>query len=273
MDQDEAKSNENHSSSSRDSNPCPICLGPFLQESYLDSCFHKFCYSCILNWTKVVAGKHSPAPSSVKCPLCKTENLSIIYGYDGSSFQRQYINDSFELSSFFSKAHKYRLKCYYTEPGILSNVVNILRYWKSRKYLQPNRWLQSWLRREIQALLQEEDVEIIVHHILGVVDSFLRRGDQSHQMRTPETKQVEFKNLVSDAARPFLAARTERFVNELELFLASGLNIEAYDEVYMQQLGWNTPRLTGEGADVEHSEHTPIVPYLYIFDDDSDETD
>ncbi|KAJ9131482.1 hypothetical protein P3X46_035138 [Hevea brasiliensis] len=181
---------------------------------------------CILNWTKVVAGKHSHAPSSVKCPLCKTENLSIIYGYDGSSFQRQYINDSFELSSFFSKAHKYRLKCYYTEP---------VRYLEQYK---------------IQALLQEEDVEIIVHHILGVVDSFLRRGDQSHQMRTPETKQGEFKNLVSDAARPFLAARTERF-----------------------QLGWNTPRLTGEGADVEHSEHTPIVPYLYIFDDDSGETD
>ncbi|XP_057998786.1 uncharacterized protein LOC131177693 [Hevea brasiliensis] len=119
----------------------------------------------------------------------------------------------------------------------------------------------------------EEDVEIIVHHILGVVDSFLRRGDQSHQMRTPETKQGEFKNLVSDAARPFLAARTEQFVNELELFLASGFNIEAYDEAYMQLLGWNTPRLTGEAADVEHSEHTPIVPYLYIFYDDSDETD
>ncbi|KAJ9131476.1 hypothetical protein P3X46_035132 [Hevea brasiliensis] len=254
MDQDEAKSKENHSYSSRDSNPCPICLGPFLQESYLDSYFR----ICILNWTKVVAGKHSHAPSSVKCPLCKTENCSIIYGYDGSSFQRY---------SFFSKAHKYRLKC------ILSNIVNVLRYWKSYKYLQPNRWLQSWLRREIQALLQEEDVEIIVHHILGVVDSFLRRGDQSHQMRTPETKKGEFKNLVSDAARPFLAARTAQFVNELELFLASGFNIEAYDEAYMQQLGWNTPRLTGEGADVEHSEHTPIVPYLYIFYDDSDETD
>ncbi|KAF2307214.1 hypothetical protein GH714_025494 [Hevea brasiliensis] len=119
----------------------------------------------------------------------------------------------------------------------------------------------------------EEDVEIIVHHILGVVDSFLRRSDQSHPMRTPETKQGEFKNLVSDAARPFLAARTERFVNEMELFLALGFNIEAYDEVYMQQLGWNTPRLTVEATDVEHSERTLIVPYLYIFDDDSDETD
>ncbi|XP_057998716.1 uncharacterized protein LOC131177653 [Hevea brasiliensis] len=182
---------------------------------------------------------HAPSASvpSFKNPISipvSTENLSIIYGYDGSSFQMQYINDNFELSSFFSKAHKYRLKCYYIESGILSNIVNALRYWKSRKCLQPNRWLQSWLRIEIQALLQEEDVEIIVHHMLGVVDSFLRRGDQSHPMRTPETKQGEFKNLVSDAARPFLAARTERFVNEMELFLASGFNIEAYDEVYMQ---------------------------------------
>ncbi|OAY42258.1 uncharacterized protein LOC110622256 [Manihot esculenta] len=279
MDQGEAKSNENHSSSSSsssgDSNPCPICLGPFLQESYLDSCFHKFCYNCILQWTKVVAGKHSRSPSSLKCPLCKTENFSIIFGYDGSSFQRQYVNVNvnFEHSSFFSKAHKYRLKCYYTEPGILSNIVNVSRYWKSHKYLQPNRWLLSWLRREIQALLQEEDVEIIVHHILGVVDSFLKRGDQFHQMKTPEAKQGEFKTLVSNAARPFLAARTERFVNELEMFLASSFNIQAYDEVYMQQLGWNIPRVIGEAADAERGEHEPVIPYLYIFYDDSDEAD
>ncbi|XP_058009833.1 uncharacterized protein LOC110672637 isoform X2 [Hevea brasiliensis] len=121
MDQDEAKSNENHSSSSRDSNPCPIYVRHFLRESYLDSCF---------------------------------QNVSIIYRYDGSLFQRQYLNENFDLSSFFAKAHKYRLNCYCTESGILSNIVNALQYWKSRKYLQPNRWLQSWWRREIQALWQ-----------------------------------------------------------------------------------------------------------------------
>ncbi|XP_058009834.1 uncharacterized protein LOC110672637 isoform X3 [Hevea brasiliensis] len=82
------------------------------------------------------------------------ENVSIIYRYDGSLFQRQYLNENFDLSSFFAKAHKYRLNCYCTESGILSNIVNALQYWKSRKYLQPNRWLQSWWRREIQALWQ-----------------------------------------------------------------------------------------------------------------------
>ncbi|GMY21477.1 e3 ubiquitin-protein ligase topors [Fagus crenata] len=142
------------SHSSLDSNPCPICLGPILQESYLDKCFHKFCYNCIVQWTKVVAGKHSRPPSSVKCPLCKTENLSILHGYDGSSFQRHYINQDFRYSFLLTRAHKYRLQCYYTEPGIVNDIFNVSRYWKSHKYLQPNRWLQSWLRREIQALIQ-----------------------------------------------------------------------------------------------------------------------
>ena len=78
----------------------------------------------------------------------QTENFSLIYGYDGSSFQRHYVNQGFEdrypwllfnlpfsfvlffgavpyvplfyfFSSYFSKKHKYRLQCYYTEPGCL----------------------------------------------------------------------------------------------------------------------------------------------------------
>lgn len=269
MDQQDSNSNkENQSCSSSDSNPCPICLAPFLQESYLDTCFHKFCYKCILQWTKVVSRKESRRPSSVKCPLCKTDNFSLIYGYDGSSFQRHYVNQGFEDSSFFSKAHKYRLQCYYTEPGILNDTINVSRYWKLRKYLQPNRWLQSWLRREVQALLQEEDIEVILYHILGTVNSFFSRNEHTRQTKTPEMKQEEFKAVVSNAARPFLTAKTDRFVIELELFLASGLNIEAYDEVYLQQMGWNTPKTTEAAG--ESIEHNPVVPYLFIFDADSE---
>ncbi|KAJ8772016.1 hypothetical protein K2173_027193 [Erythroxylum novogranatense] len=265
--------NKNQSLAATDTGPCPICLGSFVEESYLDICFHKFCYTCILHWTKVVAAKHSRKPPSVKCPLCKVENFSIIYGYDGSSFQRQHVNQDFATSSFFSKAHRYRLQCYYTEPGLLDDKINVSQYWKSRKYLQLNRWLQSWLKREIQALTQEEDVDIITHHILGVIDSFSRRNEQVHQTKKHEAKQEEFKTLVSDAARPFLARRTDRFVNELIIFLASGLNIEAYDEVYKQHLGWNTSSVIVEDEDSESNELVPAVPYLYIFDENSSEGD
>lgn len=98
------------------------------------------------------------------------------------------------------------------------------------------------------------------------------RNDQYSRSRTPEAKEEEFQALISDAARPFLAARTERFVNEMELFLASGLNIEAYDAVYKQRLGWSAPGVTSETTG-GLSEQRPIIPYLYIFDEDSDGTD
>ena len=99
------------------------------------------------------------------------------------------------------------------------------------------------------------------------------RDEQARQKESPETKQEKFKAAVSEAARPFVIARTDRFVNEMELFLASGLNIEAYDAIYQQRLGWNTPRETINSSEQESSGQTFVVPYLYIFDEDSDGTD
>ncbi|XP_049351594.1 uncharacterized protein LOC125816041 [Solanum verrucosum] len=249
-----------------DPNPCPICLAPVTEESYLDQCFHKFCYSCILRWIKVVSSKHSRAPASVKCPLCKTENFSIIRSYSGGFFQQHSVNENWDNSVFFTKSHKYRLQCYYTDEGGLFDKFNVLRYWKLQKYLQPNPWLISWLRREIQSLTQEEDVDIIVHHILGLIDSF-RRNEQKQIKVTPQAKQEEFKIMVSEAARPFLTGRTDRFVNELELFLASSLTVDAFDRVYIQHLGWKIPEMMGEGEVGEPVEHAPLVPYVYLFDE------
>ncbi|KAK6915537.1 Zinc finger, C3HC4 RING-type [Dillenia turbinata] len=262
------------SSSEVMSSPCPICLNPITQDAFLDPCFHKFCYNCILQWAKVVASKHSCQPSSIKCPLCKMDSFSIIYGHDGISFQQHHINHINQEPStraFFSRAHKFRLRCYYTEPGNLSETFNLSRYWKSHKYCQPSRWLQSWLKREIQSLVQEEDVDVIVHHILGVIDALCKRYEPRHQGSLEKLRR-EFKNVVSAAARPFLTARTDRFVDEMELFMGSGLNIDAYDDVYMQHMGWKTPEVTNEGNE-NPNRNASLVPYLYIFDEDSDDPD
>ncbi|XP_050885585.1 uncharacterized protein LOC127091089 isoform X2 [Lathyrus oleraceus] len=258
---------EDESATNSHDSICPICLGPLTQESYLDHCLHRFCFNCILRWTNIVSSKHQTPPSSVKCPLY---NFSIIYGLDGTSFQRHYINTNLQDCFVLSKAHRYRLQCYYTQQGFLEDIFNVSLYWKSRKYNQPNNWLQTWLTREIQALTQEEDVDIIVHHISGVVKPLWTSKEQKLHTKEPEKKQEEFMMSVSEAARPFLGARTDRFVYEIQLFLASGLNIEAYDAVYIQRLGWSSP---GENTEVSQNElidRTTVIPYLYIFDDDSD---
>ncbi|XP_010278167.1 PREDICTED: uncharacterized protein LOC104612445 [Nelumbo nucifera] len=264
--------NQSESSSSADPiNPCPICLGLVKQEAYLDRCFHRFCYNCISQWATFVATQHSHSQSTLKCPICKSDNSSIIYGCDGDSFQRHYINHDLGNRFSLSEAHKYRLRCYYSESGAICKKFDVLQYWKRQRYLQPNKWLQSWLRREFQVLTQEEDVDIIVHHIHGLVESFMRRKEKERSKSTPEQNQQEFKTAVSDAARPFFTERTERFVNEIELFLASGLNIEAYDKVYLECLGLNAPDATSKGAEVH--EQTQQVLYFHLFDEDSDNGD
>ncbi|CAI8603402.1 unnamed protein product [Vicia faba] len=261
---------EDESATNSHDSICPICLGPLTQDSYLDHCLHKFCFNCILRWTKVVSSKHQTPPSSVKCPLCKTDNFSIIYGLDGTSFQRHYINTNLQDCFVLSKGHRFRLQCYYTQQGFLEDIFNISLYWKSRKYNQPNNWLRTWLTREIQALTQEEDVDIIVHHISGVVKPLWTSKEQKLLTKEPEKIQEEFMMSVSEAARPFLGARTDRFVHEIQLFLASGLNIEAYDAVYIQRLGWSSPGVNTEVSQNELIDRTTVIPYLYIFDDDSD---
>ncbi|XP_063940626.1 uncharacterized protein LOC108203111 isoform X2 [Daucus carota subsp. sativus] len=264
---------DNDGGSSGSSNTCPICIGPFQNESYLDKCFHKFCYNCILRWSQVVAGRHSKPPSSVKCPLCKTENFSLIHGFDGISFHKQYFDQNVGNSAFFSDVHKYRLQCYYVEPGILNEKFSVSLYWKSNKYVQKNLFLFNWLRRELQALtqyfelvLQEEDVDIIAHHLHGIIDSL--GSKKTAPGDSPGTKREEFKAMVSQAAEPFLTGRTNRFVEELELFLASGLNIEAYDKVYIQHLGWKNDKITPDDDHDEIHENVPVVPSLSLFNDD-----
>ncbi|KAF5178712.1 Ring zinc finger family protein [Thalictrum thalictroides] len=255
---------------SNELNPCPICLGPVKQEAYLDRCFHKFCYNCIARWAKYVAGSHSQAQFTLKCPYCKSDNISIVYECEDDNFQRHYINKDPVERTFFSKAHKFRLRCYYCEPGAIYDKFNVQRFWKLHRYLQPNKWLQVWLQREIQALTQEEDVNVVVYHILGSIESFTRQKEREPSKRTIEENREDFRALISDAAKPFLIGRTKRFVNEIELFLVSGLNIEAYDEVYWQCVEMVTSGAVHEDDEERLQEVNKQPPYLHFFDEDSD---
>ncbi|CAN8260379.1 unnamed protein product [Cochlearia groenlandica] len=250
--------------------PCPICLGPIHEESYLDTCFHMFCFNCIKQWIKVVSSKVIKKPSSVKCPLCKTENTSIIHNFDGQFFERHYIDRNITDGFVLTKEQRYRLQCYYTEPGFLADVFDVTRFWKMKKFLQINRWLEAWLRREVQTLMQDEDVDIVLHHLVGVMDSFRNRIEQRHKQekRNAESNQEQFKAVVTEAASPFIMARTDRFVDELELFLASGLNIEAYDAIYKQRI--SAANEAGEEENEEANRRTRVTPSLFIFGEDSD---
>ena len=48
---------------------CSICLSKIVNKSFTDSCFHTFCFVCLVEWAKVKA----------VCPLCKAPFKSIIH--------------------------------------------------------------------------------------------------------------------------------------------------------------------------------------------------
>ncbi|TVU44466.1 hypothetical protein EJB05_03909, partial [Eragrostis curvula] len=267
---------------------CPICLDAFKDEAYLDTCFHSFCFKCICQWVKIIASKRAEPLTSIKCPLCKvmpillitdsvhsdnafaqTENLSAIHAFDGDSYERWYINQE-PRKRRLSDAHELVSQFYKLEE-IVRDVSSVQQYWKQYKYLRKNIWVQTWLRREIQALTRDENVEAIVYHIHGVLESFMKRHKKDHISKniTGEERREEFKTLLSDAARPFLLGRTERFVREVELFLVSNLNMEAYNKLRIQRFRDSSSRLARDQDAIPH-DRSLEDHYLYFICTDTD---
>ncbi|GFS90004.1 hypothetical protein NPIL_306011 [Nephila pilipes] len=81
---------------------CAICLEPLQNKSLMDSCFHTFCFTCLLEWSKV----------KPECPLCKQQFTSILYNFkNDSTFEIYYINskNNKQLWPFLSRT-EYRFR-------------------------------------------------------------------------------------------------------------------------------------------------------------------
>jgi len=144
-------------------------------------------------------------------------------------------------------------------------------FWEQKGYIRKKDWLETWIRREIQALTRDENVEAIVYHIHGVIGSFMKRLEKEHTSRriSPEKRREEFRALLSDAARPFLLSRTERFVTEVELFLVSNLNMEAYNKLRVQRFRESSSHLRREQDALPH-DRSLEEHYLYFVCNDTD---
>ena len=72
--------------------------------------------------------------------------------------------------------------------------------------------LIPWIKRDLQAILDDEDVEILCNYIVGLLQT---HHVQSDAFLTPLSQ--------------FLHAKTDHFVHELIAFANSPLNMDAYD--------------------------------------------
>lgn len=62
---------------------CSVCLSEYDNKSFLDKCFHAFCYFCILQWSEIVR----------TCPLCKSSFTSIIHSVKSmDNYQQHFLS-------------------------------------------------------------------------------------------------------------------------------------------------------------------------------------
>lgn len=95
---------------SANSMECPICMNhvDLHNEAYLYPCFHRYCFSCIQQWT-VSQQKHQPVDQDTTtclCPLCKAPYTQIIYDCVGSTYR--YVGNSTKTSFVGQQSHLQR---------------------------------------------------------------------------------------------------------------------------------------------------------------------
>ncbi|CAN7091906.1 unnamed protein product [Brassica rapa subsp. narinosa] len=189
-----------------------------------------FCFNCIKKWQTC----STSTPHTCVCPLCKRESRAVIYHYDGlTETYDKYFFDPTMKSFLLSDEHRMRLQ-HYKKKSISSYLVDsIARFWQRGFFLQRNKWLETWLRRDLQALLRVENCDVIVHQIAGTIDTFCKRHTKTEA--TTDELSKEFKEKIMEVVSTYMeAGERERFADETECFLALRLNVEAFDTAYQR---------------------------------------
>ncbi|KFM81159.1 E3 ubiquitin-protein ligase Topor, partial [Stegodyphus mimosarum] len=92
----EEEKSESKSASCDRSSPepsCAICLEQLQNKSFTDSCFHMFCFKCLVEWSKV----------KPECPLCKQSFKSIVHNVCSDvEYDQYYIKGSENMWTSFS---------------------------------------------------------------------------------------------------------------------------------------------------------------------------
>lgn len=208
---------------------CPICLETVTGEAFLDQCFHRFCYHCILQWSEMVLTAASAktgnnpklAAPLLECPLCKTHYTSIVHDLvSGSKFQRDFLLAPDGRQFRLLEAHRRRLAAYHHGQAAAADLNSA-----ARGVVKANKWLPCWVRRELEALMQDDDVAMVTHHVVGVVENLQRR---SRGAMVDVAK--NWCGAVAAAVRPFVFEDAEMFAVELWKFLDAGMDIAFYDQ-------------------------------------------
>jgi len=265
------------SSSSPDLN-CPICLGRLENRSYTDTCFHKFCFVCLVEWSKV-----KPV-----CPLCKQPFTSVIHNVQSYEDFEQLPITPGSTGAAAAAADSNQSRFRYPTTVIhgsserrrqresLQRPSRLRRRGSSRFDIPPPAFTSSfrrslyrdglWVRSVSDSgRYRDTSAEFFAHNPTAVhrlmpwlnrelmallrnpADvTFLLEVILSTVMRVDITSET-FHDLVA----PFLGARTRHFIHEFNTFARSPFNMEAYDTKVVYE---RPPQIAPSSTPIEFSD-------------------
>lgn len=92
------------------------------------------------------------------------------------------------------------------------------------------RRLEPWIRRELEAILGDQDLAVLVHLVLSLWFSRLRKQEGTRNL-IPSSNEDEFMQQLE----PFLSDKANAFWHELRCFAESPFTMSAYDSIVEYQ--------------------------------------
>ena len=92
-----------------------------------------------------------------------------------------------------------------------------------------------WLQRELQSLLLQQDVKLVLQHVMGCLKQAMKplaqrqRASQASGPAREAVSAATAQSVVDGAAAPYLGEFHVQFAAEFVEFVVSGLNVEAHD--------------------------------------------
>eukprot|EP00871_Galdieria_phlegrea_P000314 jgi/Galph1/1283/GphlegSOOS_G5940.1 len=211
---------------------CVICLDSPKNSTFCEPCFHAFCYSCLKRWFLSLKEDEKTAT----CPVCKREVISLVYDIrSDKDYKRRpphsvlskkrkrvetkrYVETTSlfdEEPGFLNDQHVFRRLIYAQHLWVQPLPSSLYRQSTSEQcyFIEANSKLLPWLRRELQALCGVEDVQILVEHIYGKIESRCSREELRNELE------------------PFLFEHANHFLHELYQFAVSSYDMETYDRL------------------------------------------
>ncbi|KAK9408093.1 E3 ubiquitin-protein ligase Topors [Crotalus adamanteus] len=182
---------------------CPICLDLFENVAYLDRCWHRFCFRCVLEWSK----------NKAECPLCKQPFRSIVHSMRSADDYKVHSVRPSEMETFANPNGR-RFRYPTTLTGEHPARVNPQRTSSSRRTMSSPNCGILFEGLSTQTTRQR-DAEM--HQMIRRLQSRRQASLEGRFMRHIQEQEM-------------ISFRKEHFLHEFVNFARCPFNIDAYDE-------------------------------------------